>query len=403
MKSSSTLHVYDTLYKLLRASSWKDIRHCKTLVWMIIGAVCSGCISLSTWADYSHGRAKQASSRVRRFARWLANDKIEVSKVYGAIIQEALASWGEYTLYLALDTSQLPGGYCLIRVSVLYRGRAVPVVWKVLAHESSSVALEVYRPLLEEAARLMPSKVKVVLLADRGFCDTKLMAYLDELCWHYRIRIKANLLCYFQGKRIKLSRVSLASGEACFWKDVRLTAKRYGPVHLALGRPCGSQLTWLVVSSEPTSSSTFLEYGLRFRLEEEFLDEKSNGFQLEDTRLQGAAVLNRLCLVLAVATLYLVAQGSELVHQGRRREVDPHSQRGSSYLKLGWRYLRRFLSGVAGYPLLTRLCLTGAPDPEPAMASKTQHAKHQRPRFDLLDFSSPETLPRFPAALALAA
>ncbi len=70
-------------------------------------------------------------------------------------------------------------------MSVLYRGRAVPVVWQVLAHESSSVAFEVYRPLLEKAARLMPSGVKVVLLADRGFCDTKLMAYLsDELAWH---------------------------------------------------------------------------------------------------------------------------------------------------------------------------------------------------------------------------
>ncbi len=371
---------------------------------MVIGLIGSGCISLSTWADYSHGRARQAASRVRRFSRWFENKHIKVSEVYAPIIQGALASWGEYTLYLALDTSQLPGGYCLIRLSVLYRGRAVPVAWQVLAHESSSVAFKAYRPLLKEAARLMPGGVKVVLLADRGFCDTKLMAYLsDELSWHYRIRVKANLLCYFQGARIKLSRVSLASGEACFWKDVRLSAQRYGPVHLALGRPYGSQLTWLVVSSEPTSSTTFQEYGLRFRLEEEFLDEKSNGFQLEDTRLQGAATLSRLCLVLAIATLYLVAQGSKLVHQNRRREVDPHSSRGSSYLKLGWRYLRRFLSGVPGYRLLSSLCLTGKPDPEPAMASKVQHAKRTQERFDLLDFCSPSKTPAFPASLALAA
>ncbi len=138
-----------------------------------------------------------------------------------------------------------------------------------------------------------------------------------------------------------------------------------------------------------------------FRLEEEFLDEKSNGF--ENTRLQGATILSRLCLVLAVATLYLVAQGSELVHQGRRREVDPHSSRGSSYLKLGWRYLRRFLSGVPGYRLLSSLCLTGKPDPEPAMASKTQHAKRSKERFDLLDFRNPQEVPGFPTTFPLAA
>jgi hypothetical protein len=371
---------------------------------MVIGLLGSGCISLSAWADYTHGRAKQASSRVRRFSRWLANDKVEVNELYAPIIQEALASWGKHRLYLALDTSRLPGGYCLIRVSVLYRGRAVPVVWQVLAHDSSSVAFEVYRPLLAQAARLMPNGVKVVLLADRGFCDTKLMAHLsDELGWHYRIRLKASLLCYVsQEVNIKLSRVSLASGEALFWQGVALTAKRYGPVSLALGRPYGSVLRWLVVSDEPTSSETFVEYGLRFRLEEEFLDEKSNGFQLEDTRLLGAAVLNRLCLVLAVASLYLVVQGSEVVRQGRRHEVDPHRQRGSSYLKLGWRYLRRFFSGVA-YPLLSVLRLTGEPDPEPAMASKTQHAKCQQERFDLLDFRNPEELPCLPVSLALAA
>jgi hypothetical protein len=159
----------------------------------------------------------------------------------------------------------------------------------------------------------------------------------------------------------------------------------------------------LVVSSEATSHHTFVEYGLRFRIEEAFLDEKSNGFGLEDSRLQGAAVLSRLCLVLAIATLYLVVQGSEFVRQGRRREVDPHRHRGSSYLKIGWRYLKRFLSGVPGYPLLDSLRLTGELDPQPAMASKTQHAKRLRQRFDLLDFRSPDAPPRFPTAFPMAA
>ncbi|MDQ3396925.1 MAG: hypothetical protein M3511_04010 [Deinococcota bacterium] len=136
MKSSSTLSLYSTLFKLFKLSEWKDIRHCKTLVWMVIGLIGSGCINLSSWADYTHSRATQAMSRVRRFSRWLANDSIEVDKLYAPIIQEALASWGAHTLYLALDTSQLPGGYCLIRLSVLYRGRAVPVVWQVLAHDT---------------------------------------------------------------------------------------------------------------------------------------------------------------------------------------------------------------------------------------------------------------------------
>jgi hypothetical protein len=48
------------------------------------------------------------------------------------------------------------GQYCLIRISVVYRGRAVPLVWQVLEHRSSSVAYEAYQGLLDKAAELLP-------------------------------------------------------------------------------------------------------------------------------------------------------------------------------------------------------------------------------------------------------
>lgn len=41
--------------------------------------------------------------------------------------------------------------------------------------------------------------------------------------------------------------------------------------------------------------------------EENFLDDKSNGFQLEASRLRSAVALERLCLVLSLTTLYLTA------------------------------------------------------------------------------------------------
>jgi hypothetical protein len=56
----------------------------------------------------------------------------------------------------------------------------------------------------------------------------------------------------------------------------------------------------MVVSDEPTTLQTFREYGERFSIEEEFLDEKSNGFQLERSEIRSAPALSRLCLVMAV-------------------------------------------------------------------------------------------------------
>src|SRR5213076_1291497 len=74
---------------------------------------------------------------------------------------------------------------------------------------------------------------------------------------------------------------------------------------------------WYVLSDEPTDVSTLEEYGLRFDIEENFLDDKSNGFQLESSLIRSAQALTRLCFVLAMTTLYLVSQGVEVVKQGK--------------------------------------------------------------------------------------
>ncbi|RLC66339.1 MAG: hypothetical protein DRI52_12155 [Chloroflexi bacterium] len=121
-------------------------------------------------------------------------------------------------------------------------------------------------------------------------------------------------------------------------------------------------------SDEPTDLNTFAEYGLRFDIEENFLDDKSGAFQVQKSEIDSADSLSRLCLVLAVATLYLVSTGVEVVASGKRRLVDTHWDRGLSYLQIGWRWLRRQLS--QGAPLPHTLELDPRPDPEPARASR---------------------------------
>jgi hypothetical protein len=313
-----------------------------------------------------------------------------VHQLYSPLIQQALAEWGQNTLYLALDTSMLWGQYCIVRIAVIYRGRAIPLVWKVLNHPSSSVAFAVYKSLLNKAALLLlPFPCQVVFLADRGFADTALMAYLTKLGWQWRIRLKGGFWIHRPGRRpCQAKRITPPPGQALFWQHVFITAQHYGPVHLALARHPHSREFWYVVSSEPTSVTTFEDYGLRFDLEENFLDDKSNGFQLESSLIRSAEALSRLGFVLAITTLYLVSQGTEVVEQGHRRMVDPHWFRGSSYLKIGWKWIKHALG--KGRDLITRLYLSGAPDPEPAMASRKQHAARAMPIFEcsVKDFAS---------------
>lgn len=377
----NTPRLYDTLVDVLsQHAKWVDQRHLKTLAWMMVGLLQAGWINLTAWAPYVGSRARYAQSTVRRFRRWLDNDKIDVEALYGPCIEHALAEWGAPALYVALDTSMLWNTYCLIRLSVLYRGRAVPLVWSVLQHGSAQVAFDVYRELLERAALLLPRCCRVVFLADRGFADTDLMAHLQRLGWHWRIRIKSSFWLYRRGRRrCKVERLSVARGHACFWQQVCLTEKHYGPVHLAVARPQVGNDIWYVLSDEPTEVTTLEEYGLRFDIEENFLDDKSNGFQLESSLIRSAPALTRLCLVLALMTCYLVSQGVEVVKQGKRRWVDPHWFRGQSYLKIGWNWVKLALS--RGLDLITNMHLSSDRDPEPAMASKRQYQHYCQTRF----------------------
>ena len=70
---------------------------------MMVGLLESGWINLTCWAPFVHGRAVYAQSSRRRFASWLNNERIDVHKLYGPLIQQALGGWGQHTLYLALD------------------------------------------------------------------------------------------------------------------------------------------------------------------------------------------------------------------------------------------------------------------------------------------------------------
>jgi hypothetical protein len=242
----NTPYLYETLVQVLRQHrNWLDLRHLKTLAWMMVGLIHTGSISLCAWTPYVVRRAWYSQSTVRRFRRWLDNDRSEVHALYGPLLQQALIGWVDQTLSVALDTSMLWNTYCLVRLSVIYRGRAVPVVWCVIEHPSAAVADEESQGVLEKAATLVPFACKVVLLADRGCADTELMHHLKRLGWHFRLRITANFWIYRPGPGgFQVRAISLVPGQTRCWHGVLLTTKRFGPVHLAVARPLGRDEYW---------------------------------------------------------------------------------------------------------------------------------------------------------------
>ncbi|WP_407542033.1 hypothetical protein Q0M94_17270 (plasmid) [Deinococcus radiomollis] len=85
-------------------------------------------------------------------------------------------------------------------------------------------------------------------------------------------------------------------------------------------------------------------------------------------------------LVISTATLLLVSEGLQVVEWGLRRVVDPHWQRGLSYLKIGLRAVQYALErGHAGF---THIGLHGGADPEP-VGCRTSKESDPQIAFDV--------------------
>lgn len=369
---SDASRVYHNVFDHLQYSLWTDIRNAETCAWMVTGSLLTTSSNPTKWIPQVSSKALFSQSTERRFNRWLKNPAIDVVGVYGPQIVRALKSWGEERLVIALDTSMLFEKFCLIQLSILYRSRAVPLAWRIIEHESSQVSFGEIAPLLGVAQGILEAAniSNVLLLADRGFADTNLMRCLTKMEWHYRIRIKSNLKMYDLKKKLisKVGAVSLQKNEAKFYQGVYLTDEQYGPVNIAFAQPENVKDCWQVVSDESASISTFEEYGWRFQIEEGFRDEKSGGLNLEDSHLRSAVKLERMVLIHAIAMLFSISEGTSVVENGLRRQVDPHWKRGISYLQIGLRSLSQALSRSKEF--FKRILLIPGVDPDPVPLRK---------------------------------
>jgi Transposase DDE domain len=345
MNEAHQMHddLLNALLPIIPRTAYQDIRRLNTLVWAIVGLSLTHTVRLDAWAEVTQGRAQYAASRVRRFSRWLHHPAISPPQWYRPALQAALVDWPlDQRLYVALDTTALTP-FVLIRASLVYRGRAIPLAWRALRHRSTQVSFEAYQPVLDQVRAIIPPTMVITLLADRGFVHERLLHYLNQQRWHFRLRLPGDTLVHLSAQHVSaVKELCPPAGRDRFLHGMSILGAAVGPVHLALVALVDQpDDPWFVVSDEPTDAKTLDEYGLRFDIEESFRDEKSGGYQIHISQLATPEALERLILILAMTTLHLTSIGVGVVHAEKRRFVDPHWKRRLSYLKIGWGWQRQ--------------------------------------------------------------
>src|SRR5215469_2089304 len=122
------------------------------------------------------GRHHQNGRRAKCFApllRW--------------ILHRMVGSSGH--LALALDATSLGERWTVLAVSVLVRGCAIPVAWKVLPAHAKGSWRPYWEGLLTHLAGSVPTDWLVVVLADRGLYARWLSQAIVRCGWHPFLRI----------------------------------------------------------------------------------------------------------------------------------------------------------------------------------------------------------------------
>ncbi|MBF2057545.1 MAG: transposase [Cyanobacterium sp. T60_A2020_053] len=260
-------------------------------------------------------------------------------------------------------------------------GRAIPFLWKAMEHNSSTVAFREYKLILRLAPKILSEYDDVMVLADRGFANYQILRWLQTTNWDYCLRLPidvhmGNGKC--KGKQLKTLLPPV--GEATFYHNVFLWLENQCQCNLVLANVRGINDPWAIITSEKPTLETLWQYGLRFSMEELFLDSKSGAFQLEQSKIRNSKSLDRLYLVVALAILFSTSQGMAVQIKGLRTQVDPHYSRGISYFKIGLRWLTGVIhKGRNLFPPMPLL----SKDPEPCFASK----KAKEDYYDAIWFS----------------
>jgi len=306
------------------------VRHLNTLAALISGIVASKSTQLPHIASKVPDGTKP-ESRVKRFARWIGNDTITTEGYFVPYADVLLGHFALSTVVLAIDGSGAGRGCVALMMSVVYKGRALPVAWLVRHGKKGHFPEDLHIALIEQRQALLPEGASVVLLGD-GACDGVTLQHTrEEAGWSSVCRTGMHMTASWDGETFRLDTLGAWSkpGALIALQEVLCTGEAYGPIMRICCWAKGSQDPLYVVTNMTSAEQACRVYEKRFRIDTCFSDQKSRGFPLHKSHLSEPKRLSRLVMAACLAYIWIVYLGSicmrdgwsEIIHRRHRCDV----------------------------------------------------------------------------------
>jgi len=294
---------------------------------------------------------EQVASAERRLRRFIANDKLALTRFFGEWTRWIMSRLEGETITLLVDETKLADRLAIMLVGVAYEGRCIPLAWCCYTANNAEAypaegQVALITTLLDAVAAGLPAGKKVLLLADRGIgTSPDLCRNVAAMGWHYLFRVT------------KQSKIITADGDFTIYEQVTpgetwgadgLIFKQRGriPAHARAIWSDGYDEPWALVTNDPTL--TGYEYARRNWQEQSFRDLKSGGWQWSSSQIRCPERMARFLLILVVAYAWVLGVGSYAIHWGRARSL---TRRPTGGYRRQWSIFKEGLQFFADYIL----------------------------------------------------
>jgi hypothetical protein len=306
MKTGSVVELKAAIKKDLRerSQSQVDIRAVSNLAGCAACALAVKSVNSYEWTTV-FPRICAKKSKERAINRTLSSPLIDVSKVMGCYVPEVVKrlSWNGETVVLMMDQSQICEDLQCLMISVRFGERAIPILWKV-EETKGNIDFAKQEELLNKVKEMMLPEVEILLSADRFYGTKKLVEWCQKAGWHYRIRLKGNLIFEHEGVEITAAEVGKMPNSCVIgarFNDSNISTN-IGYLH-EKNHP---EQCIIAMDCNP-SKYRILDYEMRWGIECLFSDFKSRGFAITDTHVRKTNRLERLILILTIALYWAVS------------------------------------------------------------------------------------------------
>jgi Transposase DDE domain len=242
-------------------------RHVNTLALLICGIVAAHHVQFDKIASHAPIRGRKNESLITRFRRWVKHEQITLDAVWLPFAHAVLAGLAQAPLTILLDGTTAGRGCVVLMASVVYRGRAIPLLWSLLKGKKGHLPEEVHCALIRRLQEIIPAHTEVMVLGDGEFDGTALQTTIRTTQWDYVCRTATNITIYAHDRVFTVGDLPLARGEALAIADVEMTAKRYGPVMLIGWWEAEYAEPIYLITSLRDADTAVERYRLRFRIE----------------------------------------------------------------------------------------------------------------------------------------